>query len=145
MTINGPENQTIWETDRFTSPSIAKALATRTVRKSNVRSHIAWATGGFLLGAFCWHLIGFWGFVNAVLLQEDRRGTLVGVVNGEKGTISIHGARKSTARLTSVDNDCTRLISSMLDGESIAYPCGRPIVAMNTPAADPALLVQTNE
>jgi hypothetical protein len=37
--------------------------------RGNARTAIAWGSLGFLTGVFCWHAIGFWGFISEVVLN----------------------------------------------------------------------------
>jgi hypothetical protein len=44
--------------------------------RGRARTAIIWGSLGFLTGAFCWHAIGFWGFVSEVVLNgsvQERR------------------------------------------------------------------------
>ena len=45
--------------------------------RSGIRSHLAWGIGGFVLGAICWHLVGFWDFVGDVVLSGSQNTTVV--------------------------------------------------------------------
>ena len=46
-------------------------------RRSGIRSHMGWGVGGFLLGAICWHMVGFWDFVGDVVLTGPKTTTIV--------------------------------------------------------------------
>jgi len=63
--------------DMFTAPGSTQKFPRD--RVSGVYTHMTWATGGFVLGAICWHMVGFWNFVDRVLDEVKRPATQVAV------------------------------------------------------------------
>ena len=40
---------------------------------SGVRGHIGWGIAGFLIGAICWHFVGFWDFVGTAVFRGPHQ------------------------------------------------------------------------
>ncbi len=100
-------------------------------RSSGVATHVAWAGGGFVLGAVCWHMVGFWSFIDQVLQDAQPISAYVTRVDAEPVV------QKSLARLTpySSAGDCVQRIESSATAVTIVRPCALPVVAMKADIA----------
>lgn len=98
-------------------------------RSSGVTTHLAWAGGGFVLGAICWHMVGFWTFIDRVL-DETRPAHHAVFAAGVTPTPVSLG--KSAARLISYSSeaDCVQRVSTDERDSTTVQPCDLPVVAM---------------
>jgi len=113
----------------FTAPR--RAPAGPTVRRSGATTHMAWAAGGFLLGAMCWNMVGFWGFVDR-LLEETRASSQIAVIAAPSPESAGLQGTRSQARLISADagQDCVQHVETGTPGVTTVRPCVLPLVAM---------------
>jgi hypothetical protein len=86
-------------------------------RLSSLGAPIAWGLGGFLIGAIFWHLIGFWGFLSAVVLKGPE--TAVSVVTRQQPVMV---ARQEGIQPATLPN-CTVLVLDRSTGLTSAVPC----------------------
>lgn len=114
--------------DRFVAPKRAAALPVR--RRSGASTHLAWAGGGFLLGAVCWHMVGFWSFIDRVLDETHSKSAFVSVETA--APLERSAAIKTSARLISFapNQDCVQQVNTSADDETVVRPCAMPQVAM---------------
>ena len=78
-------------------------------RRSGIRSHMGWGIGGFLLGAICWHLVGFWNFVGDVVLTGSKTTTVVerNVEPNAKPRVLAFEKRRSVAASIETSRNCS--------------------------------------
>ena len=90
------------------SDSVATEISSGT-RRSGIRSHIGWGIGGFLLGAICWHLVGFWNFVGDVVLSGPNTTTVVerDVKPSAKPRVLAYEKRRSVATTIDTTANCS--------------------------------------
>lgn len=120
------------------APDSAFAASKRAVpgvksRSSGVATHVAWAGGGFILGVVCWHMVGFWSFIDKVL--EDPRPLAHAIVSADKDAGSEY--LKTNARLLPYGgaNDCVQHVESVVAATTVVHPCALPVVAMKQDVA----------
>lgn len=97
-------------------------------RASGVATHLAWATGGFVVGAICWHMVGFWTFIDRVLDETTLMGKPM-VASTETARSSV---KKTSARLLSEQSgdDCVLHVQVDLSDQTTVQPCAMPVLAM---------------
>lgn len=76
----------------------------------------AWGFGGFLIGAIFWHMIGFWGFLSAVVLKGPEAG--VSVIS------------RPVVVPAGLPN-CTGLALNRTTGRTTSVPCPEPMPAFD--------------
>jgi len=63
--------------DEFLGPDDTGSQIVSQPARSGIRRHLGWGIAGFILGAVCWHLVGFWGFVGDVVFSKPQNTTVV--------------------------------------------------------------------
>ena len=79
------------------------------MRGNGIRSHVGWGLGGFLLGAICWHLIGFWDFVGDVVLSGPQNTTIVerSVTHAAKPRVLSYVKKRATSASVETSRNCS--------------------------------------
>lgn len=125
--------------DAFVSPRKVASAPIAPVRKSGVYSHLSWACGGFLLGAVCWHMVGFWTFIDRILDEVPHQ--TAAATSGLPMT-PMTANEKLAERLYSGDaaDDCVTRTQFAEAAETVVKPCAMPVVAMQADAPTATLL-----
>jgi len=119
--------------DMFTVPR--RTARPQQQRASGVYTHMAWASGGFVLGAIFWHMVGFWSFIDRMLDEVGPREQSVTVARAAPAPQPV-----GTSALTFVSElaagGCIREAVVEASGETGIRPCFRPVTPLrNEPDA----------
>jgi hypothetical protein len=109
----------------------AAASALHTVRaprtaRGTRRGHLLSALAGFVAGAICWHMVGFWGFVTEAVLPKRTDPRDVPTIGRTFLAASKTQNRSSgpAGPLIAQSGNCTTAISDRTGGEARVVECG---------------------
>lgn len=89
---------------------------------------LGWAVIGFVVGAVCWHFIGFWGFMANVVLAGGPQ------TDADRAMLSARAERTGLQRVAgwaSADTSrCTTLVIARRSGVTLSKPCADGFAAL---------------
>jgi hypothetical protein len=83
---------------------------------------------GFVAGAVCWHMVGFWGFVTEAVLPKRADNRDVPTIGRTFLAASKTQSRPSgiAGPLVAQSGNCTTAVSDRTGGEARIIECGSP-------------------
>lgn len=121
--------------DAIVPAPLAGRRPTRAPGREGGLGYALWGIAGFLLGAFFWHVVGFWDFIANVVHRRDHPPTMIERLLSSP---SAHGGAESVGELAQRELEayraaqtCTTLMRDRTTGRTSAQPC--MVVIRNVP------------
>ena len=117
-------------------------------RRTGLTAHLGWGLGGFLLGAICWHFVGFWQFMGGVMYHgpPDQTGIAIDVpmpyeIRRQKRPQSLQSATPPLP----ISGGCTLLVLDRASQRTRIEACGArtPARAADLAAASASRPIET--
>lgn len=101
-----------------------------------IRSHLAWGIGGFVIGAICWHLVGFWSFVGDVVFTEGQNTTVVqrNIETPSNARVMSYLKKRPTGAVAETDKNCSAFYKDPDTGRVHSTKCQAVVRALGSGA-----------
>lgn len=114
--------------------------------RGRVLSHFGWGLGGFLLGAVFWSFLGFWQFIETVVLALPERELAMADSRalGTGDHMAVARPARSRSRMTTIAAPvpaahpvpapgCTELVRDLAGGPTVAQACRADLRTIEAP------------